>query len=384
MLRLHIHGVTELTQIRPLILINHRSPEANSGKPTGISNYMLSLTSALLDRDRVDVAMVTSWRREDLPDNIVRRIKSYTQQSLVRPRVLDVMRQALAMPAIARRLGADIILNVDPIGTPRGAKARFTVVHDVYQKMLPEAFSRRERVFNDMIMRMMIVGSSAIVCVSDNTKSDLVRFYPSASTKSRRIYGNSSVGLISTAGGGRSAEKGKHILWVGKITANKNVSLLYRALRILAAEGVEFPAIVVGDDAFGFAEQAERELGQGLPIRRAGRVSDSELLSLYENALCFLNTSTYEGFGMPIIEAQRKGLPVICSSGGALEEIAGSGALIFDPNDPEALARHLQTVINDEHVREQLVATGYDNASRFSWDIAAAEFEELAFSAIAK
>lgn len=362
---------------RPLLLVNHRAPAANSGKPTGIANYMLSLTRALLDRGVLDIGLATSWRLEDLPTDIAERIKVYEHRPLMRPRLFDVLRQAFTMPKLARRIGADVILNVDPVGTPLGAKARLTVVHDLYFRVMPEQFPFRERLFSDAILRLMLAGSTAIICVSDRTKADLERFYPSAQSKTHRIYQDAGKGFNLDRVRTSAAPPGGYILWVGNVTANKNLACLYKALRLLSDRGCPLSAVVVGRDFHGHAAAVERQFGAGLNVKRLGYVPDDELKRLYEQALCFVNTSLYEGFGVPIIEAQRSGLPVICSTGGAVGEVAGQGALTFDPNDPAALADHLETLNKSPGLYERLVTRGYANAERFSWDRTAEGIEKL-------
>lgn len=373
-----------MTNKKPLILVNHRSPLSSSGRPSGIAYYMQAITRGLLERDNFDVGLVTSWRKEDLPNDIRSRLKSYTHQPLVRPRVFDVIKQALVMPRLARQLRADLILNVDPIGSPRGATTRITVVHDMYQKVLPEAFSKREQIFNDLIIRMMTRGSDAVICASDQTKADLDRYYPQAARKTRRIYGDTGVTVAVEHSKAFANERPGHLLWVGKITANKNIACLYKALRTLADRGELIPTVIVGDDVFNHANEASRVYGAGLAVNLAGRVSNSELAELYAKAICFVNTSTYEGFGMPVIEAQRMGIPVICSSGGAVSEVAGEGALVFDPSEPQQLAEHISSVFGSLQLRERLVELGNINAAKFSWDKTAAEVEELARECLMK
>jgi glycosyltransferase involved in cell wall biosynthesis len=85
--------------------------------------------------------------------------------------------------------------------------------------------------------------------------------------------------------------------------------------------------------------------------------------------------SLYEGFCLPILEAQVCGCPVLCSNRPALPEIAGEGALLFDLTDAKALAESIVKVVQDRAVSESLRERGYKNASRFSWDNAACEYE---------
>jgi alpha-1,3-rhamnosyl/mannosyltransferase len=81
----------------------------------------------------------------------------------------------------------------------------------------------------------------------------------------------------------------------------------------------------------------------------------------------------YEGFGLPLLDAQNAGVPVVCSSAGALPEIAGDSAILFDPHSADSIATALKRGLLDADLRETLVAKGHENARGFSWDRTARE-----------
>ena len=87
--------------------------------------------------------------------------------------------------------------------------------------------------------------------------------------------------------------------------------------------------------------------------------------------------SLYEGFGIPIIEAQAAGTPVITSNISSMPEAAGEGAILVDPYSVENIAAELEHVIENSTLREQLIEKGYANAQRFSWDAAAKQMAEV-------
>ena len=90
-------------------------------------------------------------------------------------------------------------------------------------------------------------------------------------------------------------------------------------------------------------------------------------------ASLFAFPSLYEGFGLPVLDAQHAGVPVACSSAGALPEVAGEGALLFDPLSVDDIAHALKRCLMDMDLRDTLVADGYDNARQFSWGRTARE-----------
>jgi glycosyltransferase involved in cell wall biosynthesis len=92
-----------------------------------------------------------------------------------------------------------------------------------------------------------------------------------------------------------------------------------------------------------------------------------------QNASVFAFPSLYEGFGLPILDAQHAGVPIVCSSAGALPEIAGEGALLFDPLSVDDMAAAISRASLDPDLRTSLIEKGYENARRFSWDKTAKE-----------
>jgi alpha-1,3-rhamnosyl/mannosyltransferase len=112
-------------------------------------------------------------------------------------------------------------------------------------------------------------------------------------------------------------------------------------------------------------------------VRSLGYIAESDLPGLYAGAGAFVLPSRYEGLGLPCLEAMACGVPVVAADRGALPETCGNAALLVDPDDGEAVAFALETVLDDETTRDRLRATGRHRAAEFSWDRAAAELHAL-------
>jgi glycosyltransferase involved in cell wall biosynthesis len=108
-----------------------------------------------------------------------------------------------------------------------------------------------------------------------------------------------------------------------------------------------------------------------------GYISDEDLPVLYSAATAFVFPSLYEGFGLPPLEAMACGTPVLCSNASSLPEVVGDAALLFDPEEPEAIAEALRTTAKDAALRERLRVEGLRRAAEFSWDRAARETVEV-------
>ena len=97
-------------------------------------------------------------------------------------------------------------------------------------------------------------------------------------------------------------------------------------------------------------------------------VSEKELISFYQNAVCLVLPSFYEGFGIPVIEAFACGCPVIASNSSSLPEIVGNAGLLIDPNQPASIATAIDSVCSDQHLRQSLIKKGLIRSKSFNWE----------------
>lgn len=114
--------------------------------------------------------------------------------------------------------------------------------------------------------------------------------------------------------------------------------------------------------------------GTGVPYRELGRVNDEELVEAYRRCDFVIFASLYEGFGLPILEAQATGRPVITSNCSSMPEAAGDGALFVDPESVESINRAVLSLLGDQELRESLKEKGTANVSRFQASVVAASY----------
>jgi glycosyltransferase involved in cell wall biosynthesis len=109
------------------------------------------------------------------------------------------------------------------------------------------------------------------------------------------------------------------------------------------------------------------QLGVADDVRFIGWVSSPDLEGLYGLASCFVFPSLYEGFGLPVLEAMARGVPVACSGRGALREVAGNAARIFDPESPRSIAEAVEELLRDTALIADLRTAGLERARKFTW-----------------
>jgi len=174
-----------------------------------------------------------------------------------------------------------------------------------------------------------------------------------------------------------------YVLYVGAAYPHKNLGGLLKAWEIFEKEyGDKYQLVLVGKEDYFYnklkqvSKLASNQVGDKNVIF-TDFVEDYKLVELYKNASLYVFPSKYEGFGLPPLEAQQYGVPVVSSNESCLPEILGDSALYFDPNNPEQMADMIYKALDDENVRGELKQNARENLQRFSWEKLAREALEI-------
>ncbi|MEJ7788642.1 MAG: glycosyltransferase family 1 protein [Thermoleophilaceae bacterium] len=160
----------------------------------------------------------------------------------------------------------------------------------------------------------------------------------------------------------------RFILYPASLWPHKNHSMLLKALA--AVEDDELALVLTGA-TFGKLDglmAMAKGCGLGSRVRHLGYVPEDALPALYRRAEALVFPSLHEGFGVPPVEAMASGCPVASSKAAALGEVCGSAAAELDPENPEQMARTIESVVHDEVIRTRLRAAGFRQAARFTWE----------------
>lgn len=248
-------------------------------------------------------------------------------------------------------------------------------VHDMIHELYPKQFIDSRSVIK--AKKKSINAADQIICVSENTKKDLINIYDVPVDKLEVIYHGGSLP--------KSEEYLKlldlkrlypitkpFLLYIGdRKTPYKNFPMLLETYTTSLSD--RFDLVCFGGGGFNHKELRiiQNTKYSGKVIHLSG--SDHLLASLYKNAFCFIHPSFYEGFGIPLLEAMGLGCPVIASNTSSIPEVVGKAALLFDPNSKDSFISVVELIENCESKRERLVNLGFEQEKKFSWDKTASE-----------
>jgi glycosyltransferase involved in cell wall biosynthesis len=262
------------------------------------------------------------------------------------------LRMALLLPRLLRRLGASVVHTqyVLPLRSPCPG---VVTVHDLSFARRPELMGRKDRLIFRTLVPRAVRRAARVLTVSERTKRDLVEH-----------YGVPPERVVVTPNGvdpafhppSDTVSQGAYVLAVGAIQRRKN-----QLAALEAASAVGLPLVVVGPHKDPALAEELRRGG----ARLEGYVDTDRLAELYRGAACLVQASSFEGFGLPIVEAMASGIPVVAVREPALVEVAGDAAVVVaEPDLADGIRRALAE-------RERLVAAGLERARAFTWRAAA-------------
>lgn len=259
------------------------------------------------------------------------------------------------------------------------AKNTIVTIHGLEYEFCPEAYSSWQRFYMRFVIKNSCRWARKIIAVSENTKRDLMKLYGVPEEKVKVIYEGISTSQDSDYPRPNLSDK-RYFLFVGRLEERKNIIGIVEAFDTLKKKyKITQKLILVGKFGFG-GEKIESKIRNSeykSDIILTGYASDEDKHYLLANADAFMFPTFYEGFGLPILEAQSMGVPVITSNVSSTPEVAGSGAVLVDPNDPDAIAEAAHKIISDESSRGYIIEKGYENIKRFSWKKCAEEVSSI-------
>lgn len=221
-----------------------------------------------------------------------------------------------------------------------------------------------------------IYSADAIVTVSQWTKRELLDIYPDVSPeKIHVIYHGNGLEFNNEIEPCICIPK-KYILFIGQRKYYKNFDRFLEAFSVLCQDDDELKLVCVGSRL----DRKEKETIKRMCLMERVvtiQCDDAELAFLYKNAECFVYPSLYEGFGIPILESWSCDCPVVLSNIEVFKEIAGEGALYFDPYKIDEIVRAVKLVIEKTDLKQKLCDIGKQRLSRYSWDKAAQEMNAV-------
>jgi glycosyltransferase involved in cell wall biosynthesis len=215
-----------------------------------------------------------------------------------------------------------------------------------------------------------IKAADIIICISENTKKDLIKIYDVPEEKVKVVYLANSLqksNLVSFENLKLNYNINKpYILYVGDRRAHKNFQFL---LEVYASQfSKKYDLVCFGG---GNITRKESDLIKKFDLSKnviQVHGNDTMLASWYKNSFCFIYPSLYEGFGIPLLEAMAMECPIIASNTSSIPEVVGEAGILFDPQSRESLINALESLVNSDSKRSKLIILGKQQEKKFSWD----------------
>lgn len=286
-----------------------------------------------------------------------------------------VIGEQVLLPRLARTAKVELMHSLASTAPIKGAFRRVVTVHDLIYARFPEAHGGVRALAMRALVPLAVRSSHRVIAISHSTRSDLEDMLHTPAQKIDVVpQGLGQIRHASVPPKQQTREKldladRQVVLCLSAKRPHKNLLALIDALAMLQAQ--QRPIVLMP----GYPTQHEHELreralalGVEQDLRLLGWVGGEDLEALWSVADAFVYPSLYEGFGLPVLEAMARGVPVACANASSLPEVAGDAALLFDPHSEEQIAGAIQQLLKDDRLATKLRDAGVRQAAKFTWE----------------
>lgn len=301
--------------------------------------------------------------------------KEYVFPALRHP-LLYLFYLEIIVPSVLKRLGPDLFISMEGFLSLRSNCPQLPVIYDLNFEHYPQDLAFKNRIYFRTFFKRFARKAKRIATISEYSKQDIVKWY----NISPALIDNVSCGIKDKFHPLTPDEISQtqtrftgglpYFFFVGSMHPRKNIVRLITAFnRFKEQSASDFKLILAGhilwdDDSIKKILESSR---YKTDIIFTGRVSDEELKMLLGAACCLTFVPTFEGFGLPIVEAFQAGVPVICSNTTSMPEVAGDACLLVNPFDVDDIAAAMQRIISDHNLRDAMIERGHARTKIFTW-----------------
>lgn len=335
---------------------------------TGTQRFAIEIVSAMLEAGEDLLLLTPPGELPNVPHIMKSRIRQFGFKN-------GHVWEQFSLPKYLRKIGSPRLLNLMSTA-PIFYRRQVVTHHDITYIRHPESFAQSFRLVYSVIVPRILRSAQHVITVSNFSKSELIAHYGIQEEKVSVVY-NAASNIFTNDQVISDPTLPRYLLGVSSPNYHKNFQRLELAFRrYISSNGSDLNLYIVGGQARSFSQQSGTDSDDGR-IRYLGRVDDSELAELYRGAQGFAFPSLYEGFGIPPLEAQRSGCPVISSYAASMPEILGESALYFDPLDVADIARAIKEIDINGTLRHELIEKGVANSAAYSWFQSARTVSEI-------
>lgn len=331
---------------------------------TGVQRYAIELSLRL---KQMDTSIMFVCPHNVLHEDIFKKLDA----KIIGKKTGHLWEQ-IDLPLFLKKSGNPILVNLCNTA-PVFYKNKICVLHDIIYKLFPQSCSILFRSWYSILIPRVVRTSRKLVSVSKFSRKEISNHFQYPENEIEIVYNAVSKNFHPTE---KKKKVKPYLLAVSSVTYHKNYNRMIKAfIELYNSKSIDISLFVIGGTNNSFAKQSYET--DNIPVYFQGRVSDNELIELYQNAEAFVFPSLYEGFGIPPLEAQACGCPVISSNTSAMPEILENSAIYFDPKNTNDIQNAMSSIIYDTQLKNTLIERGHENASRFSWDKSAQKLYQI-------
>lgn len=333
---------------------------------TGVQRYAIEISKRLRANYTEDELCFVS------PKNIIHDEVADLLKVQIRGRFTGHIWEQIELPFLISK--KDILLNLCNTA-PLLHKKNIVTIHDIAFEVFPETYSTRFLKVYKWLIPRLAKKALKVITVSEFSKSELIKFYKLNPDKIEVVYNAVDASFSSIKD--KTLSQKRYLLMVSSLNARKNLLRTLQAFELTASKYPNLKLFVIGDlrsNSFEGIDISKYKANAKISI--LGRVSDEDLVKYYSNAQGFLYASLYEGFGIPPLEAQACGCPVLVSNASCLPEVFKDSAIYCNPVDINSIAEGMNKLL-ERSSGSKLEQNALANLKRFSWGESSNKLSDL-------
>lgn len=336
-------------------------------KMTGVQRFATELSRQLLKICGAELKFVA-------PKNIIQHELAKEFNVEIIGSHTGYLWEQIELPRYLKKRNSPILLSFCSVA-PLFYDNNIVAVHDITWLRYPETFSKSFRIVYGFLTPRLCNRAKNILTVSKFSLDEISNRFNIDKSKFTIVY--NAVDEMFQPHICEELAKEKYFLAVSSVKKNKNFPVVIESFQLLQKKMPEAKLYIIGDLKEKVFAGVSLDIDSIPNVKLLGRVSDEELIRYYSNAQAFIFPSLYEGFGIPVLEAQACGCPVVSTNSSSLPEVLNDSALLCEPTDAQGFADKMVKIATSPDLRDDLIKRGYENVKRFSWEESAKRIAKL-------